>query len=121
MTRVKRGIRGTARRKRVMKLSKGFRGGRRNLFRTAREAVDKAMTNAYRDRKRKKRDFRKLWIIRINAATRMQGLTYASFIAGLNRAGVQINRKMLADLAVREPAALSELITTAKTALKKSA
>jgi large subunit ribosomal protein L20 len=117
MTRVKGGTRRAARRNRIVKLAKGFRGRRKNLFRTAKESVNKALTNAYRDRRAKKRTFRQLWIIRINAAVRSAGLTYSRFIDGLGKAGVSVNRKMLADLAINNPDALQQLILTAKNAL----
>lgn len=117
MTRVKGGPRRTARRHRIVKLAKGFRGRRKNLFRTAKESVNKALVNAYRDRRAKKREFRALWIIRINAAVRNAGLSYSRFIAGLNRAGVTINRKMLSELAIHDPEALKKLVETAKYSL----
>ncbi|MFC1849575.1 50S ribosomal protein L20 [candidate division CSSED10-310 bacterium] len=117
MTRVKRGTRGVARRKKVLKSAKGFRGARKKLFRTAREAVDKALQHSYRDRRNRKRDFRRLWIARINAATRNHGLVYSRFIEGLHKAGVKIDRKILADLAIREPETFTELVQTAKTSL----
>lgn len=117
MTRVKRGVQGVARRKKVMKLAKGFRGRRKNLIRTAKEAVNKALAYSYRDRRNKKRDFRRLWITRINAEARNHGLSYSRFIEGLSKAGVEINRKILADLAVREPDTFKELIQAARSGL----
>ncbi len=101
--RVKRGVQAKRRKKRLLKLAKGFRGGRSKLFRTASDSVHKALMYAYRDRKVRKRDFRKLWIIRINAAVRMRGLSYSKFIHGLKSAGVELDRKVLADLAIKDP------------------
>ena len=111
--RIKRGIKARRRRKKVLKLAKGFRGGRSKLFRTARVAVDKALMYAYRDRKVRKRDFRRLWIARINAAARMNNLSYSRFISGLKKAGVDLDRKILADLAVADPKAFSQLASLA--------
>jgi large subunit ribosomal protein L20 len=104
------------RRKRVLKQAKGFRGRTKNLFRTANTAVMKALTHAYRDRRARKRDFRRLWIARIGAATRLHGLSYNKFINGLKLAGVELDRKILADLAVRDEAAFKSLVETAKSA-----
>ncbi|MBU2521126.1 MAG: 50S ribosomal protein L20 [Proteobacteria bacterium] len=101
--RVKRGFKANRRRKKILKLAKGYRGGRSKLFRTASNAVDKALMYAYRDRKARKRDFRKLWIARINAATRMNNLSYSKFIHGLKLANIEIDRKVLAELAVSDP------------------
>ena len=109
MSRVKYSVASRRRRKKVLKLASGFRGGRSKLIRTAKEAVDKAGNHAYRDRRARKRNFRRLWISRINAAARIHDLSYSRFIDGLKKAGVQINRKMLADLAVRDPGAFAEL------------
>lgn len=109
MSRVKRGVTTKRRKKRILKRASGFRGGRSKLIRTAKEAVDKALKHSYRDRKVRKRDFRRLWISRINAAARVHDLSYSRFMDGLKKAGVQINRKMLADLAVRDPNAFAEL------------
>lgn len=120
MTRVKRGTRGIARRKKVMKLAKGFRNGRGNLYRTAREAVNKAMVHSYRDRRTRKRDFRRLWITRINAASRNEGLTYSRFMKGLNLSGISLDRKILADLAVREPETFKAIVTSAKNSLSEA-
>ena len=103
MPRVKRGVTARARHKKVLALAKGFRGRRGNVFRIAKQAVMKAGQYAYRDRRAKKRVFRQLWIARINAAARLNGITYAEFIHGLSLAGVELDRKMLADLAVNEP------------------
>lgn len=107
--RIKRGFKARQRRKKVLKLAKGFRGGRSKLFRTAADSVDKALMYAYRDRKARKRDFRKLWIARINAAARMNGLSYSRFINGLKRADVALDRKVLAELAISDPQAFSQI------------
>ena len=103
MPRAKRGTKGRARHKKVMKLAKGNVGGRRKLYRAARETVEKGLTYAYRDRRVKKREFRSLWIVRINAAARQIGLTYAQLMHGLKERGITMDRKMLADLAMRDP------------------
>jgi large subunit ribosomal protein L20 len=105
--RVKRGFKARRRRQKVLKLAKGFRGGRGKLFRTAKNAVDKALTYSYRDRRQKKRDFRRLWNVRINAAARMNGLNYSKLIHGLKKSNVELDRKILADLAVYDPAAFT--------------
>ncbi len=110
-----------ARRKRVLHRAKGFRGFRSKLFRYAKDAVRKAMTYEYRDRKKRKGQFRRLWIQRISAATRNEGLTYSRFIEGLNAAGIEADRKILADLAVKDAAAFSAIIAQAKAALEKKA
>lgn len=117
MPRVKRGFKARARRKKVMKLAKGNVGGRRKLYRQARETVEKGLTYAYRDRKVKKREFRSLWIVRINAAVRGLGLSYSKFVLGLKRAGIEMDRKVLADLAVRDAAAFGAIAEKAKAAL----
>ncbi len=104
MTRVKRGNVARKRRKKILKLAKGFRGSHSKLFRTANQQVMKALRNAYRDRKKRKRDFRRLWITRINAAARQNGLSYSQLIGQLKKANIQLNRKMLAQLAVLDPA-----------------
>ena len=117
MPRVKRGVTARARHKKVLTKAKGFRGRRKNVFRVAKQAVMKAGQYAYRDRRNRKRDFRGLWIARINAAVRELGLTYSAFMAGMKRANIEIDRKMLADLAVREPATFAALVETAKGAL----
>ena len=109
MSKVKYSVASRKRRKKVLKLASGFRGGRSKLIRTAKEAVDKAGNHAFRDRRAKKRTFRRLWISRINAAARIHDLSYSRLIDGLKKAGVQINRKMLADLAVKDPGAFAEL------------
>ncbi|MBT8349998.1 MAG: 50S ribosomal protein L20 [Deltaproteobacteria bacterium] len=111
--RVKRGFKARQRRKKVLKLAKGFRGGRSKLFRTAADAVDKALMYAYRDRRTRKRDFRRLWIARINAAARMNNLPYSKFIHGLKLADVRLDRKVLAELAVSDPSGFSEIANLA--------
>jgi large subunit ribosomal protein L20 len=110
MARVKRGVTSHAKHKKTYKAAKGFRGRRKNTIRAAKAAVDRSMQYAYRDRKNKKRTFRALWIQRINAAVREEGLVYGRFINGLNKAGVEVDRKVLADLAVNEPAAFKALV-----------
>ena len=117
MARVKRGVVSHARHKKVLKLAKGFYGRRKNTIRTAKAAVDKAGQYAYRDRRTNKRNFRALWIQRINAAVRDHGLTYGRFIDGLSKAEIAVDRKVLSDLAITEPAAFAVLVTQAKTAL----
>jgi len=117
MARVKRGVTAHARHKKILKQAKGYYGRRKNVFRAAVQAVEKAGQYAYRDRRQRKRNFRALWIQRINAAARALGLTYGRFINGLDKAGVEIDRKVLADLAVREPDAFRSLVDTAKAAL----
>ncbi|MBW1891267.1 MAG: 50S ribosomal protein L20 [Deltaproteobacteria bacterium] len=107
--RVKRGFKARQRRKKVLKLAKGFRGGRSKLFRTAADAVDKALMYAYRDRRARKRDFRRLWITRINAAVRMNDLSYSKFIHGLKLADIRLDRKVLAELAVSDPAGFTKI------------
>lgn len=114
MARVKRGITKHQRHKKVLKLAKGFRGAKSKLFRPANEQVLKSLAYAYAHRKDKKGDFRKLWIARINAAARMNGLTYSRMMNGLKKAGVSVNRKMLADLAIRDAVAFTELVNIAK-------
>ncbi|MDO9081725.1 MAG: 50S ribosomal protein L20 [Humidesulfovibrio sp.] len=112
--RVKRGVAGHRRHKKFLKLAKGYIGSGSRLYRTARERVERAMCFAFRDRKVKKRDFRRLWIVRINAAARLNGLSYSKFINGLSKAGIGINRKMLADLAVRDAAVFAQIAQAAK-------
>jgi large subunit ribosomal protein L20 len=116
MPRSKNAVASRARRKRVLKATRGFRGGRHALYRTARETLDRALAFAYRDRRNKKRDFRKLWIARINAAARLNGLSYSRFINGLKKAEVDINRKMLAEMAVNDAAGFARLADVARTA-----
>lgn len=118
MARVKRGVTTHARHRKVIKKAKGFYGRRKNTFRVANQAVEKAGQYAYRDRKAKKRNFRSLWIQRINAASRAHGLTYGRFINGLGRAGIEVDRKVLADLAVHEPEAFKSLVDQAEAALQ---
>ena len=113
MARVKRGVTAHAKHKKVIKAAKGYYGRRKNTIRIAKQAVEKAMQYTYRDRKRRKRTFRALWIQRINAAVREHGMTYGRFIDGLNKAGITIDRKVLADLAVREPEAFKALVAQA--------
>jgi len=110
MPRVKRGVTAHARHKKVLALAKGFRGRRKNVFRIAKEAVMRAGQYAYRDRRTKKRVFRQLWIARINAATRGLGVTYSKFMAGLKKANVDLDRKVLADMAVHDPAGFSAVV-----------
>lgn len=117
MPRVRRGYKARRRRKKVLKQAKGYVGGRRKLFQTARETVDRSMTFAYRDRKVRKREFRKLWIVRINAAVRDHGLSYSRFINGLNKAEIALDRKVLADLAVSDPAGFAAVAKLAKAAI----
>jgi len=109
MPRVKRGFKARRRRKKILKAAKGFREGHSKQLRTARVAVDKARMYAYLDRRVRKREFRSLWIVRINAAARENGLSYSRFIAGLKEAGINLDRKILADMAVRDPIAFSQL------------
>lgn len=115
MSRVKRGVTTHARHRKIIKQAKGYYGRRKNTFRVANQAVEKAGQYAYRDRKVKKRNFRSLWIQRINAAAREHGLTYGRFINGLSKAGIAIDRKVLADLAVSEPEAFKALVAKAET------
>ena len=114
MPRVKRGFKARQRRNKVLKLAKGYRGARSKLFRSATEAVDRALNYAFRDRRVKKRDFRALWITRINAAARINGLSYSKLIHGLKTARVEIDRKVLAELALSEPTGFAELASMAK-------
>lgn len=114
MARVKRGVTAHRRHKRLLKQAKGRRGTRSKLVRPAREALIHALVYAYRDRRDRKRDMRRLWIERINAASRQHGLPYGRFVAGLKAAGVEVDRKILADMAVREPAAFAVMVETAK-------
>lgn len=118
MSRVKRGVTKRARHKKILKLAKGYRGRAKNCFRVAIEKVEKALRYAYRDRKARKRDFRALWIQRINAATREHGLVYSKFIAGLKAAKIDLDRKVLSDLATREPETFGAIVSKAKAALK---
>ena len=121
MSRVKRGVTTHARHKKVIVRAKGYRGRSKNVFRVAIERVEKGMQYAYRDRRNRKRSFRALWIQRINAGTREHGMTYSQFINGLGKAGVEIDRKILSDLAVREPDSFKALVDQAQAALSKNA
>lgn len=116
MPRVRSNVARLKRKKKIMEAAKGARGGRSKLYKSAKENVERGLAYAYRDRRQKKRDFRRLWIVRINAAARLNDLSYSQFMAGLKRAGVEVNRKLLADLAVRDPAAFTELAKVAKSA-----
>lgn len=111
--RIKRGFKARRRRAKVLKLAKGFRGGRSKLFRTAADSVDKALDYAYRDRRQRKRQFRQLWIARINAAARMNDLSYSKFISGLKKANVTLDRKVLAELALSDPSGFSKVAALA--------
>ena len=117
MPRVKRGVTARARHKKVLALDKGYRGRRKNVYRVAKQAVMKAGQYAYRDRRQRKRQFRQLWIVRINAGARENGLSYSKFMNGLKKAAIEIDRKVLADLAVFEKAAFAQLVEKAKAAL----
>jgi large subunit ribosomal protein L20 len=117
MARVKRGVTGHAKHKKVFKAAKGYYGRRKNTIRIAKQAVEKANQYAYRDRKRRKRTFRALWIQRLNAAVRPFGLTYSRFIGALGKAGLAVDRKVLSDLAIREPAAFAAIVEKAKAAM----
>ncbi|MEI4800000.1 50S ribosomal protein L20 [Bacillus sp. NPDC077411] len=119
MPRVKGGTVTRKRRKKIIKLAKGYYGSKHTLYKVANQQVMKSLMYAFRDRRQKKRDFRKLWITRINAAARMNGLSYSRLMNGLKLAGIEVNRKMLADLAVHDAKAFAELATAAKTALNK--
>jgi large subunit ribosomal protein L20 len=114
MPRVRSNVARLKRKKKIMQAAKGARGGRSKLYKSAKETVERGLAYAYRDRRQRKRDFRRLWIVRINAAARVHDLSYSRFMAGLKKAGVEINRKMLADLAVHDPAAFGELAEVAK-------
>ncbi|MBC8198586.1 MAG: 50S ribosomal protein L20 [Desulfobacterales bacterium] len=113
MMRIKRGFKARRRRNKVLKMAKGFRGGRSKLFRTAADAVDKALMYAYRDRRVRKRDFRRLWILRINAATSMNDMSYSKFIHGLKVANIELDRKVLAELAISDPLAFTQIASLA--------
>ena len=117
MPRVKRGVTAHARHKKILALAKGYRGRRKNVFRIAKQAVMKAGQYAYRDRRNKKRVFRRLWIARINAASRSFGVTYSRFMAGLKKASIEIDRKVLADMAVNDPAAFGSIVEKVKAQL----
>lgn len=117
MPRVKRGTTRRDRRRKILKLASGFRGTKSKLYRSAKESVDKALKYSMRDRRARKRDFRRLWIVRIGAAAKLNGVSYSHFICGLKKSGVELDRKILADLAVRDPAAFAKLADTAKQAI----
>jgi large subunit ribosomal protein L20 len=117
MPRVKRGVTARARHKKILALAKGYRGRRKNVFRIAKQAVMKAGQYAYRDRRTRKRVFRALWIARINAASRSMGITYSKFMAGMKKAAIDIDRKMLAELAVNDPAAFGAIVAKVKATL----
>jgi len=117
MPRVKRGVTARARHKKILALAKGFRGRRKNVYRVAKQAVMKAGQYAYRDRRAKKRDFRRLWIARINAAVRELGMTYSQFINGMTKAGIALDRKVLADIAVHDKAAFAGIVEQARARL----
>jgi large subunit ribosomal protein L20 len=121
MARVKRGVTSHAKHKKVFKAAKGYRGRRKNTIRVAKQAVEKAGQYAFRDRKRKKRTFRALWIQRINAAVRPFGLNYSKFIDGLAKSGVMVDRKVLSELAIMEPSAFQVIVEKAKASLPKAA
>ena len=118
MARVKRGVTAHAKHKKVLKAAKGFYGRRKNTIRIAKQAVEKSLQYAYRDRKAKKRNFRALWVQRINAAVREHGLTYGRVIDGLNKAGIEIDRKVLSDMAIHEPQAFAAIVAQSKKALE---
>ncbi|MCT7955951.1 MULTISPECIES: 50S ribosomal protein L20 [Laspinema] len=113
MTRVKRGNVARNRRKKILKMAKGFRGSHSKLFRTANQQVMKALRNSYRDRRNRKRDFRRLWIARINAASRMHGMSYSQLIGNLKKANIQLNRKMLSQMAILDPASFAKVVELA--------
>jgi len=121
MARVKRGVTTHARHKKIIRQAKGARGRQKNTFRAANQRVEKNLQYAYRDRRVKKRNFRALWIQRINAGARLHGLTYSQFMNGIHKAGIEIDRKVMADLAVREPDAFSALVEQARAALDTAA
>lgn len=114
MSRVKGALRTRARHKKILKLAKGYFGGKSKLFRIANQAVMKSLSYAYRDRKSKKREFRQLWIARINAAARINGLSYSKFMDGIKKAGISLNRKVLADMAINDAAGFAQLVNTIK-------
>jgi len=118
MPRVKRGYKARRRRKKILKQARGYRHGRSKLYRSAKETVQRALVYAYRDRRNRRRDLRSLWIVRINAAAKQNGMSYSRFIHGLKQAGVDLDRKMLADLAVHDAAAFTELVDMSKKALE---
>ena len=119
MSRIKRGMTAHARHKKILSMAKGYRGRNKNVFRVAVEKVEKGLQYAYSDRRAKKRSFRALWIQRINAATRLHDMTYSRFMSGLIKAGIELDRKVLADIALKEPKAFAKLVDSAKAALNK--
>lgn len=119
MSRVKRGTIHSKKRKRILRLAKGYRSGRSKLYTQAKEAVKKSLFHSYIGRKRKKRDFRRLWIARINAAVRKEGISYSRFIKGLKKANINLNRKMLSELAINEPQNFSQLVEVAKKSVRE--
>ena len=118
MPRVKRGVTARARHNKVLSRAKGYRGARKNVFRVANQAVMKADQYAYRDRRQRKRQFRTLWIVRINAACRAEGIRYGEFMHGLTKAGIELNRKVISELAIHEPDSFNELVAKAKAAIE---
>jgi len=121
MSRVTRGPNSRKRRKKVLKAAKGFVGGRSRSFKSAKETLERAMSYAYRDRRTKKRDMRRLWIVRINAAARLNDMSYSAFINGLSKSEVEIDRKVLADLAIHDPQGFSKLVELSKKGIEKNA
>ncbi len=121
MARVKRGVTTHARHKKIVRMAKGYRGRSKNTFRAAVQAVEHALQYAYRDRRQRKRNFRALWIQRINAGARQHGINYSDFMYGIKKAGIEIDRKVLADLAVNEPEAFKSVVDQARAALKQAA
>jgi large subunit ribosomal protein L20 len=119
MPRVKTGVVRRRRHKKILKLAKGFYSGRRKHFRKAKEQLERSLVYAFRDRKQKKREFRKLWIIRINAACRLNGMNYSTFMNGLHKAGIELDRKILADMAMNDASAFSAVVEASKAALNK--
>ena len=117
MARVKGALNTRKKHKKILKLAKGFRGGESRIYRTANQAVMRSMQNAYIGRKRRKRDFRRLWIARISAAAKQNGMNYSTFMNGLKKSGIEMNRKMLSEIAIADPAAFTKLVETAKAAL----
>ena len=120
MPRAKRGNKRVQKRKKILSLAKGYRGTKSKLYRSAKESVERALNFAYTGRKLKKRDFRSLWIVRIGAACRLNGINYSQFMHGLKVAGIELDRKVLSDLAIREPAAFADIAKQAQEALKKA-
>lgn len=119
MTRVKRGVSAKKRHKKILELAKGYKLGRKNIYRLAKQAIIKAKTFSYRDRKVNKREFRRLWVLRINNAVRERGITYSQFIDGLSKADININRKVLSQLAIEEPKAFEEIVNKVKSVIKQ--